>query len=860
MGSIMRRPSFLSTLSAALLALGCSDAIDETGAPPGPAPACAVRPEAGDPVGHADPFGAKVAAQARAGRLTSVADLAQPASPRARIRAGDYALVNEHVAAFIGQAGPSDGYGPFGGEILALDRVGDDGKPLGLSRYGETLVGVGMQIPEVDSVSVVSDGSDGDAAVVRVAGKARYIPFIEKAIASIFPFFELDLAIDYVLEPGSERVVIRQHAVNATPDAADLGVDTAGSFELYGFFQGNQLKRATPEAGFADTSAPAAWVGYVGAELGFAWRALQGDLEPGIDEAGFSLYFGPGYKVEGCSVFTSDRAEVIPGGPELDGLREAVRRATGEPAWRAVTGKVVDAQGAAVGDAYVHLLDADDRYLSRTKSGADGTFTVHAPPDEAVRLVAQKRGYEHDGVDLGPTAARATLAMLPHGVLHVVATDAATGGRLPVRIQVIPAKTPPATPEAWGVLDEVDGRLHQEFAVTGEATLVVPPGEHRVVVSRGYEWELADETVTVAASETVELPVALLHSVGSTGVMCGDFHIHSHLSTDSTDPVEHKVKGAVVDGLEIPCSSEHEWVLDFGPVVQGLGLGAWAFGMSSSELTTFEFGHFGVIPFTPRPERINSGAIDWVGLPPAGVFGKVRALEEKPALVVNHPRSQGFGGYFTSVQLDPATVTALGTDYSDDFDALESFNGSDFEANRDAIVADWFGFLNNGKRVVSIGNSDSHHLRTSPVGYPRTCFWFGHDDPKKLDATTVRDAVLSGNSVVSGGLMMTVLGPSGERPGATIRSSGAVALDVVVEGPSWVEADTLEVIVDGKTEAVLPLALAGGGGPSNRYAVTHTVKAGARWVVFHAKGVGDLAPLHPGKRPFAVSNPIFIAP
>jgi hypothetical protein len=40
--------------------------------------------------------------------------------------------------------------------------------------------------------------------------------------------------------------------------------------------------------------------------------------------------------------------------------------------------------------------------------------------------------------------------------------------------------------------------------------------------------------------------------------------------------------------------------------------------------------------------------------------------------------------------------------------------------------------------------------------------------------------------------------------------------------------------------------------------VTPTAGRALHWVVFHAKAEGiDLAPLHPGRRPFAVSNPIF---
>ena len=49
-------------------------------------------------------------------------------------------------------------------------------------------------------------------------------------------------------------------------------------------------------------------------------------------------------------------------------------------------------------------------------------------------------------------------------------------------------------------------------------------------------------------------------------------------------------------------------------------------------------------------------------------------------------------------------------------------------------MADWFSMLSHGKNVWAVGNSDSHHIRTSPVGYPRTCIRFGHDDPEKLSA------------------------------------------------------------------------------------------------------------------------------
>ncbi len=200
----------------------------------------------------------------------------------------------------------------------------------------------------------------------------------------------------------------------------------------------------------------------------------------------------------------------------------------------------------------------------------------------------------------------------------------------------------------------------------------------------------------------------------------------------------------------------------------------------------------------------------------------------------------------------------------DDFDVIEVFNESDFESNREDTVVDWFSFLNHGRRIWAVGSSDSHHLRTSPAGYPRTCLWFGHDDLSALTPNAVRDALASGAATVSGGLFMTVAGPNGERPGQTVLAPGNTAtLTVTVQAPSWVDAQTLEIIVNGETVATEPLEPLGTG-PGKRFVnevqVTLDPARDESWVVFHARGDTDLAPLHPGRAAFAVSNPVFLKP
>lgn len=816
--------------------------------------------------GHADPFGAKAAGQARAGRILNADQIVQPAHDRQKIRVGDFWLVNDKIAVAVeDKGGKSDGYTRFGGEVLALDHVGDDGRPKGVSYYNETMMGLLIEAIEPSSVTVLKDGSDGGEAIVRVAGVTKPIPFIEGTFGTLFPNrFNLEAALDYVLKPGAEKVTLRYSVINRGPDVLDFGINKPSKDEMFGFFHYSRSQMYTKESGFANPTGLVDWIGFDSGPSSFALRTPDGKLEYGIKQSGFALFWGPGFISDPCTVTTHDHVELIVGGAGLDGLGEAVRRETGEAPWAQVTGTLKDGEGAPLGGAWVHEVGDDGAELSRTTTAADGSFVLHTPPGKTVKFVPQKHGYPvHDGVDVAPGTAAVDLTFAPHALLDIVVKDQGSNEPLPVRIQVIPAAGVPATPEQRGVLDEVNGRLYQEFSMAGASTLVVPPGDHHIIVSRGYEWEIFETDVTAEAGKTVKINASLLRSVDTTGRMCADFHIHSHQSADSNDPIEHKVKGAIADGLDIPISSEHEWVVDFQPTVEALGLQKWARGLANEELTTFVWGHFGIGPITPNDDALNRGAIEWIGKNPPAFFDDVRTHPEDPWIIVNHPRSTGIGGYFSASGYDRDTDKGKAELWSDNFDAIEVFNDSDLEKNRDASVADWFAQLNFGHKFWAVGSSDSHHLRTNPVGYPRTCFYFGHDDPTLLTPNGVRDVVKSGDGIVSGGLYMTVTGPAGEHPGqaATVDASGEALFVVTVESPSWFSGDTLEVIVNGKTVSTEPL-LPIGNGPSNKFMNQVTVaidpNAERNWVVFHAKGEGDLAPLHPGRKPFAVSNPVFL--
>jgi hypothetical protein len=336
-----------------------------------------------------------------------------------------------------------------------------------------------------------------------------------------------------------------------------------------------------------------------------------------------------------------------------------------------------------------------------------------------------------------------------------------------------------------------------------------------------------------------------------------------------------KLQSGVADGLEIPVRSDHEWVGTFEPEIASEGLLDHAFSIGSIELTTFAWGHFGVFPLAERPEMVNDGSFDWAGRLPPAVFADVRARNDgmgEPAIIVNHPRSSGggFGGYFSAADYDPTTGTANAPEYWDeDLDLVEVFNDSDFDENfegPDSVVRDWFSFLDRGRRVFAIGSSDNHHISGSPLGYPRTCIDVGTDSAaelRTLGPAHVRDRVLEGRATVSGGIYLDA-DAGGVGPGGNVRGTGMVAVRVRVQAASWVSADRLRAFVNGTQVIDVPLdeSTRDPTEPEVRFDddVLLDIPARASWVVFVASGSESLEPVHPGRNPFAVTNPFFFAP
>ncbi|MCB9598128.1 MAG: CehA/McbA family metallohydrolase [Sandaracinaceae bacterium] len=805
--------------------------------------------------GVADALGAAVGT-ARAGRLAA-ADVPVDPSGLADARPDDFVLSNGRVAFIVSDTdAPAQVYDPYGGRIVGVGRVGD-GAFVEIGDYNMLILALGRFTLATEGVTVLSDGSDGGPAVVRAVGTLTRVRALADLLDAIVPgdFDGLPAAIDYALSPDADalRVTLRVRASTAGLRA------TLGAVQA--FLQAYRTQPWRPGLGFTESGSALPYLAFDDPRgTSFAWHGVDGQsIEPLIGTSGVDIFTSGRLILGPCDEGDLPLGELVLGGPGLPGLQAAVAAIDGT-ALRGLSGTVRNADGTPAPDVRLHVTATGDEHLTRFFPAADGSFAIDVDA-RAGQLWAWRAGQPLVG-PLDASGGTVDVSMPATGTLVVEARDADAMTPLPARVEVFPSSgAPPEAPASFGELVPGRGRSLLLHPTDGVARLELLPGDYQVRVSRGPEYARVDTEVTVVAGTETPLVADLARVVPTPGVLCADYHIHTTRSIDSPDSGALKVAALVGDGLEIAIRSDHEWVNDFQPVIDDLGLGAWARGLTGLELTTFTWGHFGVFPLETDRARPSGGAFFWYDRNAPDVFDEVRARPEAPALIINHPRAGGIRqAYFTEAGYDPVTGTIARPELWDEaFNVVEVFNDGDFERFRDSTVQDWFALLRQGRRVFAVGSSDSHDVTSAPVGWPRTCLRVGMDDPAAISPQQVRDATVAGHSTINGGIYMDVTAPGGVGPGDEATGTGdRASLDVRLFAAPHVVVDRLEVIVDGETTETISIGPGDAVDDIERLHATVEVDVAASgsWVVLHA--ASDTPFDTNGHRPFVVSNPIYL--
>ncbi len=587
-----------------------------------------------------------------------------------------------------------------------------------------------------------------------------------------------------------------------------------------------------------------------------------------------------------------------------------------------LSGRVREAgTGLALSGVNVVVQDANGNYVSSARTGSDGTYVAWVPPGRyrVFGVDADRSVVSSDYADVSEGEAATLHLELERSAYLSVDVRDGTGRRLPAKISIeaVYEHEGPEPPRTFLYdlkvgerfrpsdldPDTSDSRTRRYleryfYAPKGTATHAVRPGRYKVYASRGIEYELASAEVELAPGEERQLAFVLNHVMPTPGWVSGDFHVHSANSVDSHMALPDRVASYAVEGVDYLASTDHNFVSDFAPTVEAMGLEPWVKTSVGLELTTLEMGHFNAFPLVLDPGPVTHGSFNWFRRPPGELFAQLRCPKTadngcighrsgKTLVQVNHPRDS-IMGYFSAFNLGAYTGTTLpnssqfkldqdplpdGTpspydprNFTLEFDLLEVFNGKHLEqlhhyrmpavpppgpepkdvqpctgaqtadclppANQiletiikvpndqggmvdqpqpvyPGALEDFYTLVGKGRRIVAVGNSDSHGP-SAEAGLPRTYVHVGpvaDGSMQALPEEVVLEGLKAGRVVVTNGPFLDVT-VNGQPVGSDVVSKdGTATVRVVVRAPSWIDVRRVVIKRGGKDVRKVPVVL-----------------------------------------------------
>ncbi|NMB74440.1 MAG: CehA/McbA family metallohydrolase [Myxococcales bacterium] len=781
-----------------------------------------------------------------AARISSADELLSGRMTRGRI--GDYKIWNRHVSFVIADSGLVDGYGRYGGRVVDADVTRAPGEA-GASQLGDLFFGFNQRLFEPASAEILSDGSDGRAAV-RFVGRDALFAWLASFLGDIFSMdtIECEMRVTYSLGPTDRTLRIDIELQNRSNQPRRIDMMEAA------LIMGDGLESFFPGAGFDKEQQYGEfplWAG-MGERLSYGLLG-EGPLDMIFTYSNIAFGTYPVQDVPGGGTLTLTRHLAVAEGG-VDRV-QAILRDPAEP-FGTLSGSV-QADAAALSEGLrLHVL-SEGKPFSVVRASADGTFAAELPPG-SYTVIAKAHGHAPTEAQTVEIAAGQTTqfdATLPTAT--PVSVEVTSGGQaVPARVGFysLDGQAKNLLAAYFGEETHEGGAALTLYLTDGRGQGALPPGRYRAVAMRGFEYEMDRQEIELGA-EPKALRFDLVKAVDTTGWVAADFHLHAQYSPDSSVHPLRRVATALAAGMPILAVTEHDTVRDFRAVVESIpGASDWIFPLTASEITTYYYGHFNAWPLTEKPDALNHGGIEWFDTPAPALLARMRDSEDHPIVIqVNHPRSESIGGYFSAVGLDILAGTYERADWwSEDLDAIEVFNGTCSNGNREEVY-DWFAFLNRGYRVAVSGGSDSHQER---VGIPRVYLPSPHTPSEYQEQESVT-AVKDLKTFVSCGPFVR-FSIDGHGLGETVPLSGALDIRVRVEAPSWMSFDEFRLVRNGEVALRKSAAewTAGAGGVRCDEVLSDTPAADA-WYVLEVKGTGTLSELG-GEPPYAITNPIFV--
>ena len=747
--------------------------------------------------------------------------------------ADDIILMNEQAAYVITAADADTTYWYYGGIVAdavamdgcdwaGVDKLDEVGLVLGTLELTDYTNSV-LRAFRADTVTVVSDGSDGGPAIVRATGTddTHWLVEYELIKAAVSsggrPFsdpYGLEVTVDYILSPDSP--VLRTELTVRNPTDEDRSLVAASLLSFGGSMDLHHYPTSVLDFGPLELGMGMPWLVATDGEDSIAYAIEQGNLAyAGISGVEIALdanqaltdpiAVGPGESDTRTSFLVVGRGDgPTATAPLYDVNPEPVPGQTYTLA--SVAGAVTDDTGAAVGGARLFVQaqapGADWGTIDEARADAAGAFSVPLPDfgeGWSWRLLATaegRRSLAATEVEVGDSGVQ--LKVGPPGELtYTVVDEAGVAG--PARL----------------ALRSADGSESQTVWLAGSGTAAVPPGEWSYTASRGYEYAIQEGSFTIPEHGAASLDVVLERVVDTSGWVSIDTHVHSWDSPDSRIDPAVVLLHAAAHGLDLVLHTEHENIVDRSMVPAETGLDAWVDSMGGEEVTASLPEHLTMFPVSPDGTG-RGGPVEWYGRDLGELFALMRERSDGGVNLLNHPsylEDIGWDRMLGEPTLDDPTLLGLAPDaaiWSWDLDGMEVMNGhSSPFADGNGRWLDWQSMLNAGHPLIAVGCSDDHG--GTKVGFPRTYVPATTDVPRDVSTDEVVAGFLEGRAVVSAGAFarVTVDGRAGIGDLWTPEGD-TIELSLHIEAPPHIDVTHAVVFLNCDTVLSLPASAVDG--------------------------------------------------
>jgi hypothetical protein len=502
-----------------------------------------------------------------------------------------------------------------------------------------------------------------------------------------------------------------------------------------------------------------------------------------------------------------------------------------------LAGSLLDAQGLPVSAGAVFLRpmfavltpvpaggkpvtnhpDSNGRLAGIAYPDKEGRFECTLPPGR-YRLTATAPGRPDTQLEIEALAnalVRSDFKLGPVGGVRLDVRDEA-GVSLPCKAQFLAQAGTEAV--NLGPEQRAHGCRDQYHSEKGQFDVALPPGQYKVIVTRGIEYSHLEQTVEVAAGKPVLVQGVLKRLVDTKGWVSADYHNHTTQSGDNVCGVADRLINLAAEHIEFAPTTEHNRIFDWRPEINRLGLAPFLQTVVGME-NTGKGEHFNAFPFEPVPFTQDAGAPVWNADPrlTALTLREWQKTEPDRWVQINHPnlwssffeeRGTGDkeGGFAGLVRMIDGYETQNGA-------GSRILDGVPFHLGRgpqggETVVWDreflWLQMLNQGRRTSAMAVMDAHSVFGNGCGGWRMYLPSTSDDPSKIDWRENVRAAKAGCSYLTTGPFLQVSTLGGELPGATVRAEGgSVTLKVSVQCTDWIDIDRVQVLVNGRAPAAL---------------------------------------------------------